>query len=461
MNNMLAALLAATDIQLAATALFVVAVVHIFATAVFQRQFSALAHRENNPHAGWFHYLGEAEAVFMVWSVVFIATMAAIIGFQSGGHAGQAAVVGYLRHDVQFVEPLFVFAIMVLASSRPMEVFADSIMSLIARVVTAFGVHPSVAYFWALLVIGPLLGSLITEPAAMTLVATLLVDRFFMRKQGEARESLTKVFKYAVVGTLFVNVSIGGTLTTFAAPPVVMVASVWGIDNAEVFALLGYKAALAIFFFGTVLTFVFRRQLAGIHMTVDHRGKIPAWLTIIHLLALAGVVVFSHDTVIFMSILLIMLAVMSVYRPYQHGTEKTLQLLRSALMVGIFLAGLVVLGTPQRWWLQPLLTIIPPGILYYLATGLTAVTDNAMLTYLASLVENSGEAFRYAMLAGAVTGGGLTIIANAPNMPGYAIVRVAFLNEKGEMAFNHLYLFLGALPATIVAVLAFQLLPHL
>ncbi len=91
---------------------------------------------------------------------------------------------------------------------------------------------------------------------------------------------------------------------------------------------------------------------------------------------------------------------------------------------------------------------------FYGATILTAVTDNAALTYLGSLVDGLSDSFKYALVTGAVTGGGLTIIANAPNPAGFAILRGHFKDE----AIHPIGLFLAALGPTIIAAAAFRLL---
>jgi Na+/H+ antiporter NhaD/arsenite permease-like protein len=129
-------------------------------------------------------------------------------------------------------------------------------------------------------------------------------------------------------------------------------------------------------------------------------------------------------------------------------------ILREGLLVAFFLAGLVVLGGQQQWWLEPLLTGMDATTVYFGATALTAVTDNAALTYLGSLVPGLSDEFKYALVAGAVTGGGLTVIANAPNPAGFAILRGHFEDES----IHPVGLLLAALPATLVAVMAFQLL---
>jgi Na+/H+ antiporter NhaD/arsenite permease-like protein len=83
------------------------------------------------------------------------------------------------------------------------------------------------------------------------------------------------------------------------------------------------------------------------------------------------------------------------------------------------------------------------------ATALTAVTDNAALTYLGTLVPNLSDAMKYSLVAGAVAGGGLTVIANAPNPIGYGILN----KNLGEDGISPLYLFLGSLPYTLIAII--------
>jgi predicted cation transporter len=139
----------------------------------------------------------------------------------------------------------------------------------------------------------------------------------------------------------------------------------------------------------------------------------------------------------------------TAYQRYQNPL-----ILREALMVAFFLAGLVVLGGMQQWWLQRALTGMDSNTVYVGATLLTAITDNAALTYLGSLVEGLSEDFKLALVMGAVTGGGLTVIANAPNPAGMSILRSKF----DEGAVHPLGLLLAAIPPTLVAIIAFRLL---
>jgi hypothetical protein len=414
--------------EVAAVAIFGIALIHTFSTRYFQR----LAHVQP-AHAGLWHLLGEVEVVFGFWASVLLVFLVM--------HGGAGRALHYLEGR-DFTEPAFVFVIMVIAASRPIIDAAGALLHYLSR---ALPLQRPVAYYCTILSIGPLLGSFITEPAAMTLSALLLRERFFSR-------NAPKGFLYATVGVLFVNVSIGGTLTPYAAPPVLMVADKWGLDLATMLQTFGWKAAIAVVVNAAGVTHVYRKYLRD-QPTMPPalaRLDVPAWVVGVHLAFLTCVVVFSHHPVVFMALFLFFLGFAEAYKRFQSRL-----MLREGLMVAFFLGGLVVLGGQQKWWLQPLLTDLHPTALYYGATLLTAITDNAALTYLGSLVDGVSEEFKYSLVAGAVTGGGLTVIANAPNPAGFAILKDSF--EDGTI--GALGLAAAATLPTLVAVAAFQLLP--
>jgi hypothetical protein len=172
-------------------------------------------------------------------------------------------------------------------------------------------------------------------------------------------------------------------------------------------------------------------------------GEHSAWVTITHLLFLVAIVLTAHHSSMMMGIFLFFLGFTAVAKKYQSGLR-----FRESLLVAFFLAGLVVFGALQRWWLEPLITQLGSMSLYFAATGLTAITDNAALTYLGAQVPTLSDISKYYLVAGALTGGGLTIIANAPNAAGYSVLQ-KFLPD-GLKPFS---LFLGALIPTIVAIL--------
>ena len=123
-------------------------------------------------------------------------------------------------------------------------------------------------------------------------------------------------------------------------------------------------------------------------------------------------------------------------------------------MVSFFLGGLVVLGGLQEWWLQPVVQEMDEHWLFYGSVALTSVADNAAIAYLGALVQGTTEAFKYALVAGVLAGGGLTVIANAPNPAGAALLKEYFPNG----AISALSLLIAALIPTLVAILAFQFL---
>jgi len=414
-----------TSIELIATALFALAIIHTFSVPFFAR----LAHR-GGPHAGAWHLLAEVEAVFGVWAFVLLAIMVLL--------SGSAAAVEYMDSR-NFTEPLFVFVIMVMAASRPVLALVDDLVAGLARALP--GNAAVIGYFLTLSLV-PLLGSLITEPAAMTLAAVMLRDASFLNVPNPR-------FKYATIGVLFVNVSIGGVLTAYAAPPVLMVASTFGWDSAFMVANYGWRAACAVVLNAALLTLLYRGALRDAPVSAaSTRPRVPRVVTVIHLAFLIGVVLTAHHPALFMGLFLLFLGYTEAYKTHQNRL-----MIKEGLMVGFFLAGLVVLGGLQKWWLQDLLGSLSPIALYWGATLLTAITDNAALTYLGSLVEGTSDAWRYMLVAGAVTGGGLTVIANAPNPAGFAILRGRF----PDSAIAPLPLLLGALPPTVVAAVFFLL----
>jgi hypothetical protein len=408
-----------------AAGIFALAVLHTFSTKYFEH----LAHSHPR-HAGIWHLLGEVEVVFGLWAMVLAIVMFAL--------AGKVQTLEYLDSR-NFTEPLFVFAIMVVAGTRPILQACGVLVQQIARLAP---LPTAMVNYFLLLSVVPLLGSLITEPAAMTLAALMLRDSVFSARVSER-------LKYATLGVLFVNISIGGTLTPFAAPPVLMVASTWQWDLSFMLQTFGWKAAIAVIVNAVLVTLLMRRELLGLGKPAVARMTVTSIMVAIHLAFLLGIVLFAHHPVVFMGLLLFFIGYASAYAVHQDRL-----ILREALLVAFFLAGLVVLGGQQSWWLQPMLMGLSADAVFYGATILTAITDNAALTYLASLVPGLSDQFKVAIVAGAVTGGGLTVIANAPNPAGVAILKGKF--DEGVVSAGKLLL--AAIPPTIVAAMAFRLL---
>ncbi len=407
------------NIEVIGACLFGLALIHTFSTKYFE----ILAHRYPR-HEGLFHLLGETEVVFGFWAFILICAIALV---QGGDDA-----ISYAESR-QYNEPLFVFVVMVVAASYPVQDIVRRAIHLLAHMLP---LRTSLTQVWLGLAILPLIGSLITEPAAMTLAALMLAPQIF-------RPDVTEWKKYGALGVLFVNVSIGGTLTSYAAPPVLMVANTWHWDSLYMLTHFGWKAMLATVINASVITWLLRSEILQ-QNPQPTLPPVPFIVTSIHLLFLAMIVLFAHHPVLFLALFMYFLGYTQAYKQYQ-----TPLILKEGFLVGFFLAGLVLLGGMQQWWLQPLVSDLHPTVLFWGAVGLTAITDNAALTYLGSLIEGLSESAKYMLVAGSVAGGGLTVIANAPNPAGAALLREGFQDQSiGAMG-----LLLGAALPTMMACL--------
>lgn len=378
-------------------------------------------------------------------------------------------VAAFYVDSRNYTEPVFVVIIMAIASSRPVIQFAESSM----RRVASIGKESPAAWWLSILIVAPLLGSFITEPAAMTIAALLLGHQFYILDPS-------RTFKYATLGLLFVNISVGGTLTHFAAPPVLMVASTWHWNMPYMFTHFGWRAVLGVIIATTVYFFIFRKNFASLKDRAKEIAKknslepkpepVPVWIILVHLMFVAWTVLTLHHPAFFIGAFLFFLAFTIATHHHQYDIQ-----LKSPLLVGFFLAGLVTHGGLQGWWISPVLTALTEVSLFIGATVLTAFNDNAAITYLASQVPafspdfwvaehwvsktgaalSSAQGLEYAVVAGAVTGGGLTVIANAPNPAGQSI-----LSKYFKQGISPLKLLLGALFPTLVMACVFMVLPH-
>ncbi|MCT7561642.1 putative Na+/H+ antiporter [Aliarcobacter butzleri] len=416
-----------TTLQIIAAVIFALAIIHIFSVKYFEH----LAHRSTK-HSGLFHLLGEIEVVFGAWALILILFMFIL--------SGKQATVDYMNSR-SYIEAMFVFVIMIIAATRPI---LQTVVLFVKKLSTVIPTKGATGFYFIVMFFVPILGSIITEPASMTLAALILSDKLFSQE-------ISKKFRYATLGTLFVNVSIGGTLTNFAAPPILMVAGTWDWSTTFMFTTFGWKSMIAIFISTNLMILIFYKELVNIKIrtTVSDRENIPFGIILTHYLFLFLVVFFGHYPAIFMSIFLLFLGITHAYQQYQDRL-----MLREGLLVAFFLGGLVILGGQQQWWLQDLIMKMSDLQAFFAAITIGSVTDNAAITYLGSLVEGLTDEFKYALVAGAVCGGGLTVIANAPNPAGVTILKSHF----EDSTIDPWYLFLGALVPTIISALCFLFL---
>lgn len=411
-------------LNVVATGIFFLAICHTFFAPMFLRWARRI---EEQRHLEWLarttagddreepasslaivlHYLGEIEAVFGVWAVPLIVIVAIAKGWGQAEH--------FLEYGVHFNEAVFVVVVMAIAASQPILYLAESVLARIAR----WGGGTPFAWWCTLLTIGPILGSFITEAAAMTICAILLAQHFF-----RYRPSMT--LSYATVALLFSNISIGGVLTNFAAPPIIMVSRVWGWDANAVWTTFGLKALCGVFASTVAYQWLFRRELRAMCKRAQetelrsgpvHERTVPVFVVVGNLLFLLWSIVHSESPRLVIIGFLFFLAFVDATRHFQRSVS-----LRPPLLVGFFLAGLVIHGSFQAWWIEPLLGRLGETTLFMSSIALSAFNDNASITYLASLVPDFSSELKYNVVAGALAGGGLTIIANAPNPAGNALL---------------------------------------
>lgn len=445
----------AEPFNVVATAIFAIAILHTFAAA----RFSAMAHEVQHRHdqqaardgraptpsvvAEMLHFLGEVEVVFGMWAGVLMAAVTLLVGWDTARH--------YLDHTVNFTEPIFVVVIMALAATRPIVTFTEGLLRRLADV----GGGTPAAWWFTILTVGPVLGSFITEPAAMTICALLLRRQFFDLEPDTP-------LKYGTLGLLFVNVSIGGTLTHFAAPPVLMVARLWEWDTAYMLSHFGWRSVLGILVSTTAYFLFFRARLAAlarrapvpeVEIPEDDAEApvllpVPGWLIAVHLLFLAWTVLNSHYPAVFVGGFLFFLGLVRATAAYQSRVE-----LRMPLLVGFFLGGLVIHGGLQAWWIAPVLSSLTETPMFLGSALMTAFNDNALITYLSTLVPDMDQGLKAAVIEGAVAGGGLTVIANAPNPAGQALLSRFFGGSISPLG-----LLAGAMLPTVVAAVVFRII---
>jgi len=436
-----------TPFHLIALILFALAVVHTLAAGKIHEWTRNLEIKETpkmhggkrvrHPGIQFLYFLAEVEIVFAFWAIPLFAAMVFFFGW--------TVAFDYVDTRI-YTEPLFVAVILAMASTRPIVHAAELMIRWFAK-----GLGASLSAWWfTLLTVGPLLGSLITEAGAMALCALLLSHQFYQFHPS------TKL-SYATLGLLFVNISVGGILTDFASPAVLILAHCWKWSALDMFTQFGWKAAIGILISNLVYWVYFRKELKELNVrkralavfasytTQKKELSIPKWVTLVHMVFMAWIVAVAHYPAMFIAAFLFFIAFHQATRHHQSPIH-----LARPLLVGLFLAGLVIHGGLQGWWVVQLLEGLKPLAVMGVSILLTGFNDNTAIAYLATLIPDWGEAFKYALFTGVIAGGGLTVIANAPNPAGYGILKKHF-HER----IRPIKLFLSASIPTLILYLIF------
>ncbi len=406
----------------------VVLILAIF-TTFFYGYFVTMSNRYKI-HSRFFHLISEVEVIFFIWAIFLVVTLCFL--------QGKDLTFEYIN-DLKFIEPIFMFCIMIISSSNPITEFFNKLVVVFSRLMP---INLASALLFTTLCVIPLIGSIITEPAAITLAALFLKRYFFY--------SISHKLRYAILAVLLVNISVGGTLTNFSSPPVLMIANVWNWDFKFMLVNFSYKAILTTMVNSLIVIVVFRKQLSVININLDKLSSdkiIPKFIMALNLLFIFLLVVFAHDLVIFLSVFVIFLGLHYCYPQYSSNL-----LIKPSLSVACFLCALIVIGGKQAWWLKSLISYVSDDASFFVALALSSFMDNAAITYLASTLKNISSVFKYNVVAGAVSAGGLTVIANAPNLIAINMLQNFFYNQR----ISHWKLFIFSLVPTAIAILFFK-----
>lgn len=405
--------------EVMALGIFAIAVVHTFLSGWIARWAARVEERTVSSGAKGrshvvelLHFAGEVEIIFGLWAIPLFLLMVYF-------HDWETAVTYYSTRN--YTEPLFIAVIMTLAATRPILQIVKWGLSRVARL----GGGTVGAWWLSILLIGPCFGSLITEPAAMTLSALLLSQQFY-------RYGPSPRLAYATLALLFANVSVGGVLTNFAAPPVLIVASKWGWSSWFMLKTFAWRALIGISLASCCYYCCFRKEFSRLQQkkerlfteTAKELSLAPLWVTAVHMAVLFWTVASAHYPVLFLGGFILFLGFYQATRSYQDEMS-----MRGPILVGFFFSGLILHGGFQAWWLEPLLEGFSLHTMLGAATVLTAFNDNAAITYMTSLIPNLSDELKIAVVAGAISGGGMTVIANAPNPAGQQILGRYFKDQ--------------------------------
>lgn len=453
---------------------FIIALIHTFLAPLLLR-FKLFK-------KGVLHYLTEVEFVFPFWAMLFCLSLLYKYSYNF--------TADYLK-EISFIEPIFVWVMLLICSCKPLLEGVKFITQMLAeflnrklnllnfKKINLKSENPEIPktshfnaiYFFLILCFVPLLGSIITEVAAMTLAAMMLKPYF--KQMGQK-------FAYLAITTLCLNISIAGAITTFAAPPVLMVANKWGWDLAFMLENFAWRAFLAVPINAGLLLYFFRKRIAEIDLThlraaaianstsmnskninlqATNSNNVPVLyfspiqafnrkMFFLYALFLVATIILQHSLLGLAIVFALFLSSHAFFKIYHQQL-----LLKEASLVALFLSGLMVLGKAQAWWVQAFLAGLSPHEIFATGFGLSIVMDNAAITYLASLLPNLSTEVQYKIVAAALTAGGLSILANAPNLLALGLLKKYFKGQK----ISHLNWFIYAIPSTLVAVFFFLL----
>ncbi|MCE5318366.1 MAG: putative Na+/H+ antiporter [Parachlamydia sp.] len=429
-------------INLLFAACFLLAILHTYAAHRFARRARQRGHREGASMGivpeggpeGWkesfwadlLYFFGEVEVVFGVWCLVIFAVAGWLYGWDS--------VVAYMGSQ-DYSEAVYVAVALAMASTYPIMRFADKILSGLARL----GGGTPLAWWVLLLTLGPLLGALVKESVAMTIVALLLGRHFFACRPSRG-------LAYATLALLFTNISVSGLFTNFASSAIVVLSKAWNWDTPFMWQTFGWKGIAGIAASNLIYFGLFHRELRQLKspkVEEDRQREVPWWVTALHLAFLAWITLNSSLPTVVMGAFVLYLGVYQATASYQKFMD-----LREPLLIGFFLSSLILISGLQVWWIEPVVEGLHEHGLYLASLMLSAFTHNTSNTLLYSHLPHLTEQVKYLLVSAALVGGGMTIMANGPNL-----MACSLLNDYFDREISFARLFLASLvPAQVLSI---------
>lgn len=395
--------------------LFICAILHtLFAHCFFNNT------KEKTP------FFAELEIIFGLWCIPLILAICYTYG--------TAAAMRYL-HDQNYNEALLMVVAMSVASTYPIIHLAERILKTSAK----FTYESPITWWWLIMSLGPLIGSLIKETVAMTISALLLNKYFFTANPS-------KKLSYGTFALLMLNVSIGGSLTNFGTSAITIAAKPWGWSTPFMFKTFGIRALIAILICNTLYFLFFRKEFFNLKKIppTGPEKEVPFYITLLHVLMLVWITLNKDNIVVVLGSFVLFLGFYQSTSKYQSVMD-----LKEPLLVGFFIASVIVLGGTQIWWVEPLLSRFNEIASMKLTIFLSAFTHNTTVSYMLTKIPNLTDHLKYALFSGMMIGGGLTLIGNGANLVAYALFKKHF---KYNVNLGTLFLY-GLVPAIITTLI--------
>lgn len=375
--------------------------------------------------------LSKVEIVFFVWAIPLFFLFWISEGFK-------LTITYFDTRNYSF--PIYIMTIVVLTTSKPIIDFADRILTFLAKL----GPNTPKMWWWALLLGSPLIACLVKEPGAMIIGSTLLLRKFYYLTPSRS-------FRYATMGLLFSNISMGGLLTPVSSRAFMLVQSSLNWKPGFLLAQFSWKAFIAIILSTTIYYVIFRKEFDKLPSTVRDRINfkyaIPWWISATHILFLAAILWIKPASVILAAFFVLFLLFHKMTVFYQNPLH-----LDKMALLGLFYTGVLIHGDLQGKWISLIMEKLPGLGVLIVSFILSACMDNSIAHYLAMNVTSSSDCYRYLVVAGVTAAGGLTLLANSANLLGYTVLKTSFLS------ISFVKLFYYGLTPSLVALTIFWFL---